>query len=320
MKVSELVQSRQQNWRELEALCMRLEAGTRQRPDAPTLSRFGALYRAACADLALAAGYQLPPETTQYLHRLVGRAHNQLYRSRNFNLSTWSHQLLVDVPRRLFNDNALRLAFCVFWGMFVLSMFLAYTTPGFAEKVIGKDSLSSLESDFSESVQGRTAGRQGSMAGFYIFHNAGIGLKCFAFGLVFGIAGLYVTTFNACYLGTMFGYMAQSQHGDNFFHFVTAHGPFELTAIVLSAAAGMRLGFSLIDTQGLGRMVSLRRAADEAMPTMWAAILMFLLAALIEGFLSPSTAPYWIKAVVAIISAGLLMFYFVGLGYPREEH
>ncbi len=40
----------------------------------------------------------------------------------------------------------------------------------------------------------------------------------------------------------------------------------------------------------------------------------------IEGFLSPSTAPYWIKAVVAIISAGLLMFYFVGLGYPREEY
>ncbi len=85
-------------------------------------------------------------------------AHNQLYRSRNFNLSTWSHQLLVDVPRRLFNDNALRLAFCVFWGMFVLSMFLAYTRPGFAEKVIGKDSLSSLESDFSQSVQGAPRG------------------------------------------------------------------------------------------------------------------------------------------------------------------
>jgi uncharacterized membrane protein SpoIIM required for sporulation len=319
MKVSELIQSRQQNWRELEGLCMQLEASVKQRPDAATLSRFGALYRSACADLALADGYQLPPETTRYLHRLVGRAHNQLYRSRNFNLSTWSQQLLVDVPRRLFNDNALRLAFCVFWGMFVLSMFLAYATPDFAERVIGKESLTSLESDFSESVQGRTAGRQGSMAGFYIFNNAGIGLKCFAFGLVFGIGGLYVTTFNACYLGTMFGYMARSQHGDNFFHFVTAHGPFELTAIVLSAAAGMRLGFSLIDTKGLGRMASLRRAADEAMPTMWAAILMFLAAALIEGFLSPSHAPYWIKAVVAVISAGLLMFYFVGLGYPRED-
>ena len=42
------------------------------------------------------------------------------------------------------------------------------------------------------------------------------------------------------------------------------------------------------------------------------------LAALIEGFLSPSSAPYWIKAAVAVLSSGLLMAYFVVLGYPRR--
>jgi hypothetical protein len=46
---------------------------------------------------------------------------------------------------------------------------------------------------------------------------------------------------------------------------------------------------------------------------------MFLLAALIEGFLSPSVAPYWVKCGVAILSAGMLMFYFVILGYPRSD-
>ncbi len=45
----------------------------------------------------------------------------------------------------------------------------------------------------------------------------------------------------------------------------------------------------------------------------------FFLAALIEGFLSPSAAPYWTKALVAVLSTGLLMFYFVGLGYPQGE-
>ena len=55
------------------------------------------------------------------------------------------------------------------------------------------------------------------------------------------------------------------------------------------------------------------------MPTMGAAMIMFLLAALIEGFLSPSPAPYWVKALVAVVSAGLLMFYFVILGYPRGD-
>jgi uncharacterized membrane protein SpoIIM required for sporulation len=157
------------------------------------------------------------------------------------------------------------------------------------------------------------------MAGFYIFNNTSIGLRCFAFGMLFGIGGLYITVFNASFLGAAFGHMATVPQGDNFFHFITAHGPLELTAIVLSAAAGMRLGFSLIDTRGLARMASLRRAAKEAMPTMGAAMVMFLLAALIEGFLSPSAAPYWIKATVAVLSAGLLVFYFVVLGYPRGD-
>ena len=47
------------------------------------------------------------------------------------------------------------------------------------------------------------------------------------------------------------------------------------------------------------------------------ATILFGLAALIEGFLSPSPVPYWVKASVAVISSGALMFYFVMLGYPR---
>jgi hypothetical protein len=50
---------------------------------------------------------------------------------------------------------------------------------------------------------------------------------------------------------------------------------------------------------------------------MAAAGILFALAALIEGFLSPSSAPYWIKVLVAIISSAILMIYFVLLGMPR---
>ena len=51
---------------------------------------------------------------------------------------------------------------------------------------------------------------------------------------------------------------------------------------------------------------------------MGAAMVLFFLAALIEGFLSPSAAPYWIKATVAVLSSGLLMAYFVVLGFPKN--
>ncbi len=319
MKVSELLESRRVQWRELEQLCMRMEGGSRRKVEPRLAVRFTSLYRSACADLALSDAYQLPPDTTEYLHQLVGRAHNQLYRSRSFNMATWGRRLLVDVPQRLFSDNCLRLAFCIFWGAFLLCMLLAYRVPGFAEQVVPREMLMQLEGTYSEPVQGTGPGLGGGMAGFYVWHNAGIGLRCFAYGILFGVGGLYVTLFNASLLGSVFGYMATTPYRDNFFHFVTAHGPFELTAIVLSAAAGMRLGFSLVDTGGLTRTASLRRAAEQSVPTIATAVLMFLVAAVIETFLSPSSAPYWVKALVSVASAGLLTFYFVVLGYPRGE-
>jgi uncharacterized membrane protein SpoIIM required for sporulation len=131
---------------------------------------------------------------------------------------------------------------------------------------------------------------------------------------------MFVTMFNAISLGAAFGYMARpevGEAGDHFFHFVTAHGPFELTAIVLSAGAGLRLGLSWMMPKGLTRKSALVKAGRDVMPVMGAAIVMFFMAALIEGFLSPSELPYWVKMLVAILSSSLLAFYFVVLGFPR---
>jgi uncharacterized membrane protein SpoIIM required for sporulation len=321
MKVADLLQLRREQWRELEQLCTRLNGWQRKRMTPADIMHFSALYRAACADLALADAYQLPPATVDYLHQLVGRAHNQLYRGEALTLRAWFRELFLAVPRRLFRDRCLWLAAAVFWGVFLLSGVLAYTSQDFAERVVGKDQLTMMEDSYSQPVRRSFAegGSQGGgMAGFYIYHNVGIGLRCFAFGMLLGVAGLYVTLFNATMLGVVFGFMARSPHADNFFQFVTAHGPFELTAVVLCAAAGMRLGFSLVDTHGLTRIASLRRAARESTSTVWAAVMLFVFAAAIEAFVSPSAAPYAVKASVAIVSCAFLLFYFVVLGYPRR--
>jgi len=320
MKVIELLETRRGQWRELEMLCTQLEGNPRRLPGSTAL-RVGSLYRAACADLALADSYQLPPNTVSFLHQLVARAHNQLYRSRRVETRKWTHELLYVVPRRLYQDWYLRLAFVLFWGLFIGSLLIARESPEFVKEVLHDEGIEGLREMYSRQLAGRDAQINSRMFGFYVFHNAGIGLKCFAAGLLFGIGGLFATVFNAINLGTAFGYMS-SLSGDmrrNFFEFVTAHGPFELTAIVLSAAAGMRMGFALIATGGLSRTEALHRAAKEAFPTACAGIFLFIGAAVIEGFISPSALPYWFKAAVAAVTSGMLLFYFLILGTAREE-
>lgn len=322
MKVSELLAIRRSQWQELEQLCDVIESRSRTRIKADTVSRFTSLYRAACADLALADENQLPQNTVNYLHQLVGRAHNQLYRSRRFDFASWQDMMLIDVPQRIFNDGCVQIAFMVFWGAFMISAGLAVSEqlwPDFAEQVLSAGDMERMSNDFSEPLSGRPAEVNAFMASHYIWRNTGIGLKSFAGGLLV-IPGLIITLFNAVNIGASFGYMARPDvpSGENFFEFVTAHGPFELTAIVLSAGAGLRLGMAWIQTNGLTRASSMRATAKHAMPLMGASMVLFFLAALIEGFVSPSGLPYWFKAGVAVLSSGALMFYFVFLGYPRE--
>ena len=66
MKVVDLLESRRTEWRELEQLCARMEGRWRRKVSAETALRFSALYRAACADLALADAYQFPPAAIDY--------------------------------------------------------------------------------------------------------------------------------------------------------------------------------------------------------------------------------------------------------------
>ncbi len=101
--------------------------------------------------------------------------------------------------------------------------------------------IEELENNFKDSPN-RSLEDNMVMAGFYIWNNTGIGLQCFSWGLLV-IPGLFVLCSNALRLAQRLGTCRVSDvaAGANFFEFVTAHGPFELTAIVLSAGAGLKL-------------------------------------------------------------------------------
>lgn len=323
MNIAELLNKRLQGWIELERMCDSLQSMRYPFANRGNLvSRFSALYRAACTDLAMADQYQLPPATVEYLHRLVGRAHSQLYRSRRFGADKWILYLAKIAPQSIFRDPCVKVAFVVFFGLFTLSALIAWSEvrfPGFPERVIGKEQIRKMEESFDKPLEGNYNSYLAG-AGGYIKHNTSIGLQCFALGPLI-LPSLCALGYNAVVLGASFGYMARSdvEQGDVFFQFVTAHGVFELTAIALSAASGLRLGIGLFATGGLRRMESFRLNAERALPVILASVVLFFLAAFTEGFISPSPLPYFIKACVAILSSGMLMYYFVVLGYPRPE-
>lgn len=352
MRVVDRLAEREKDWRELQLLLSRMEGRILTRSSAPLMVdrptnqsgivsegpvlpepmrdgafkgtsagdilRLGELYRSACADLMLADAHDLPRDTVSYLHSLVGRAHNAVYRAKGFHVNDWAKVIFDEVPRRLRSDPMLRVASLTFWGLFLMMALLAAAQPGFAAKVVGENQLEMMEQMYEQPLDGSGSKElhrnDAMMAGFYIMHNAGIGLSCYAWGLAFGVGTLWTLASNAITLGIVFGHMATTPQAGNFFTFVTAHGPFELTAIVFSGAAGLRLGSGLIDTQGQTRLASLRREGARSLPIVGVSVILFVLAAFLEGFVSASSIPYWSKATIAVTCATLLVFYVFALG------
>ncbi len=316
-QVPDFLKQRQADWQELEQICSIANRVT-HRPTAEMVCRLSELYRAACADLALAEAQQLSPEVIDYLHRLVGQAHNLLYRHPQGLPRQWLRAIFIEVPAYAVREKMIWLAFGVFWGLFLLTGFLARQSETFAEAVVGQELLDAIEDMYSRSFSDEYPTLVA--VGFYIMHNIGIALQCFASGMLFVLPGLFILVFNAVTLGTVFGHMSVAAQADTFFEFVTGHGPFELTGICLAAGCGMRLGFSLLEAGELTRLASLRFAARQVAPVLFVACCFFVLAAIIEGLVSPSATPVKIKEWIATLSTLVLVIYFSTGFLTRPNH
>jgi uncharacterized membrane protein SpoIIM required for sporulation len=162
--------------------------------------------------------------------------------------------------------------------------------------------------------EGRPTGEDTSMAGFYVYNNVGIAFRCFATGILLGLGSIFFLVYNGLIIGAVFGVVFRSGHGVNILTFCCGHSPFELTAIVISGAAGLLMGYSLVETGGLTRIASLRARAGDLATLVLGAAAMLLVAAGIEGYWSPSSVPAPVKWVVAGVIALLVTAWLWGAG------
>jgi len=116
------------------------------------------------------------------------------------------------------------------------------------------------------------------------------------------------------------GYLTARGHGENFYSFVVTHGAFELTAIVLAGAAGLRLGHALLAPGRRTRLEALKHAAGDAIVVVYGVIGMLVLAAAIEAFWSSArwVLP-WVKYTVGALCWALVAAYLGWQGKPRHS-
>jgi uncharacterized membrane protein SpoIIM required for sporulation len=301
-------------WSEIELIL--LEKSTQQ-------ESLPALYRRLCQSLALALQRGYSPALTDYLQKMVFDCHKKLYGTvveRPILLRHWMGQ---EFPRLVRAEwRLLSLTMGAFFGVAILVGLLVWFQPYLAYSFCSPQQLDSFRQMYQPGAFSSGRGAEGDvvMFGTYIWNNVSIGFRTVAGGIFGGIPALISLLFNGMQFGVVASWLSKDVATRNtFWSFVITHSSFEVTGLLLSGLAGMRLGLSFIHPGRLSRPHALFATSRRMFPMIVGAALLTVLAAFFEAFWSANASVSTdMKYAVGSVCWLLVIVFFVFAG--RSKH
>jgi uncharacterized membrane protein SpoIIM required for sporulation len=294
-------------WQELEAALRRLRRRVGTAGNGIAAERIAWLYRRACEQLALARERSYPAHLTERLEQLTAEAHQLIYQHAELGIARLGRFLAAGFPRAVrAHAPYVTVALAVFAVPAIVLGVLVYWRPELVLTMVDTSTAADFDRMYSGGTESlgrlRSAQTDWYMFGYYINNNIGVAFQCFTGGLAAGAGSLFYLALNGAFGGAVAGYVTERGHGDNLWSFIVTHSAFELTAIVLSGAAGLKLGHALLVPGRRTRLKALTAAAREAVPIMYGVTAMLVVAAAIEAFWSSATwLPLPVKYGVALV-------------------
>jgi uncharacterized membrane protein SpoIIM required for sporulation len=300
MNLDAFVRSRTTEWEELGRLVDR--AGHRPERLGPGgVRRLGATYRAAAADLALARRRWPGDPVTVRLEDLVGRSRHLVYAAESRSASL--RQFLSRGYWRLVRERIGLVGLC--WLLMIVPAALVGAWAASDPAAAGRFLPSQFRGvgDHGGGDLGLALGRQATLAGQILTNNIQVSFVAFAGGLLAGVGTTLVLLYNGALIGGVGGLTVAAGQPGPFLSLVAPHGVLELSVIAVSGAAGFSVGWALIDPGRRSRRVALglgaRRGAEIVLGTMpW-----FVVAGLVEGFVTPTSLPLGAAVAVGLLVA-----------------
>ena len=287
---------------------------------------FAARYREIAADLARARTYGVDARVVEYLERLVSAGHNALYRARGRSRPPLARYLLQDFPAAVVQSwRYVLFAFLLTAVPAGVGYVMLRQQPALADDLASPVMVSRAEQAAEETEAGRSYAQASSedrpqIAAFIISNNIFVCFRAFAGGVTAGLLTALVLLFNGLMLGTSYGVFANYHAAMYLTTFIAPHGVLELTAIFISGGAAFRLAHGLIAPGDRTRRDALVVEGMIAARMIGAVVSLLALAGTIEGLLSTSDAPAFVKFGVSAASAALLLLYFTsGRNYLSRQ-
>jgi uncharacterized membrane protein SpoIIM required for sporulation len=303
-------------WAELEEL-VRRAGGKPERLGPDGVRRIGRLYRATAADLALARRRFPSDPVVARLERLTAAARHAVYAERQRRLSP-TRFFATDYWRRVRErPRLIALAAVLVVVPGVLGGLWAGEDPGAAIGLVPEEFLPTVESPGGD--RGLSGEESGAFSSAVFTNNIQVSLLALAAGIALGLGTVFVLVYNGLVLGVVFGLTIDNGQGEPLLEQVASHGLLELSCIVVSAAAGLRVGEAILRPGRRRRSDALVDEARGAVETVLGTAPWLVLAGFVEGFVSPRGIGAPAALVVGAALAAVYWALVVVRGRPEEE-
>lgn len=305
--VAAFVRARREAWERLEALAARIDAGRLTLAEVEELDR---LYRRAAGDLAHARAAFPGTDAEGYLAQVTARAHAALHRGRRRPLAAVA---------ALFRREAPAVAAAHGWALALSAgCLLAGLLGGAAAVALEPEAAGWLVPDGVR--RALAAGRlwtgdllsvaPGLAGGAILRNNVTVAALAFALGLTGGLGTAGLLVGNGLVLGAVAAAAARAGLWPGLAAFLAAHGPAELSALVLAGQGGFVLASGLVRPGEWPRAEALAERARQGARLLAVAVPVLLLVALVESTVSPVEAfPVPARAALGLGLAAALWGY-----------
>jgi uncharacterized membrane protein SpoIIM required for sporulation len=294
-------------WHELER---RIDTLSRRgaRPAADDVDRFAALHKQASSHLAYLYTHHPAHEATVHLNKLVAKSHNVLYRDQwssteSLRAFLRSGLLLMLHARGRFIGAAALLMLIGF-----LSGFIAVWNDPLSLTAIVPPEYAAV--DPSQVTEERDNLQSSVMSASIMTNNIQVAILAFASGITLGIGTLYLLVYNGILIGALAAVYHRAGEGYAFWAYILPHGVIELTAIFIAGGAGLYMGYVIMVPGPFTRKFRLLTATRESAQMLIGTVPLFIIAGIIEGYITPTQLSLEMKYAAAILTLALLAVYY----------
>lgn len=315
LKSAEFRREREPGWRELELLLERVRRYGVASLDPQSLERLPLLYRAALSSLSVARAIALDRHLLLYLEDLALRSYLVVYGPRDRLRDSIASFFRRGLPGAVQSARwhiviALLTLLCGIVSGFVLavgdeSWFTTLVPAGMAaDRGPWSTRADLLNNEIFAPWPGFIASFL-TLANFLFQHNTAIGILSFSLGFLAGVPTLLLTAYQGLTFGSFLALHYNRGLTWQCLGWVSIHGMTEFGAIILSAAAGLVVAEHVLFPGRYSRVESLRRCGGTAARIAIGAMLLFFLAAILEGGFRQLVQSTPLRMIIGISVAAL---------------